>query len=109
MGGAGCISATTNVTCRLARVVVTARGDGDSDADALQETLTEARLMLQQYPFVAGLKAVMAHLSGAPGWCNILPPLAPLSPAQTEDLLTRLRGFSAILPGLAAPARRPPT
>lgn len=102
-GGAGCISATTNMTCRLARAVFTAHGDGDSDADALQETLTEARLTLQQYPFVAGLKALMAHRSGAPGWRNILPPLEPLSPMQTEDLLTRLHGFSSVLPGLAAP------
>lgn len=102
-GGAGCISATTNVTCRLARAVVTAHGDGDGEDDALQRTLTEIRLTLQRYPFVAGLKALLAHLSGVSAWGSILPPLVPLPPAQAQDLLTRLRGFSSVLPCLAAP------
>ena len=92
--GAGCISASTNVTAPLARAVCRAwQQDG---ADALQESLTAARLVLQAFPFQGGLKEVVARLTGDRQWLNVIPPNRPLSPAQRDELFAKLAG----LPGM---------
>ena len=57
IGGAGCISATTNVTAALAARVYAARHR--DEAGALQERLTRIRLALQNYPFIPALKALV--------------------------------------------------
>ena len=50
-GGSGCISATVNVTSRLARRVYDAHAAGrDSEAEALQERLSDLRGSIEAYP-----------------------------------------------------------
>jgi 4-hydroxy-tetrahydrodipicolinate synthase len=64
-GGAGCISATVNVTSRLARRVHDAHASGnDDEADALQERLTQVRGSIEAYPVIPALKQLMARLTG---------------------------------------------
>src|SRR5215211_7028483 len=88
-GGAGCISATVNVTSRLARQVYDAHVSGkDDEAEALQERLTQLRASIETYPVIPALKQLMADLSGDEKWRNIRPPLSSLDEKRTKDLLS---------------------
>lgn len=101
-GGVGCISASTNVTAPLARPVY-AKWQSP-EAEALQQGLTEVRLILQSYPMQAALKEVVATLTGEPTWRNLLPPNRPLAAAQRTELMGRL-GALPQLRSLLATAR----
>src|SRR5918997_3820194 len=88
-GGEGCISATVNVTSRLARQVYDAHSaDKADEADALQERLTQLRASIEAYPVIPALKRLMAHLTGDEQWRNIRPPLSSLEERQAKDLLS---------------------
>jgi len=96
-GGAGCISATANVTAALCQQVYAAHLAGDAaQADTAQERATAVRLMLQQYAAVPSLKEIMAEHTGRAGWRHLRPPLLALDAAQAaalRDDMVRL-GFS---------------
>jgi len=87
-GGAGCISATVNVTAPLAQQVVR---DWETDAQfaSTQSTLTELRTRLSQFPTIPALKQLMAWRHDRPAWARVRPPLAPLD----EDEEDRLRSL----------------
>jgi 4-hydroxy-tetrahydrodipicolinate synthase len=90
-GGEGCISATVNVTSRLARRVHDAHAAGKADeADALQERLTHLRAAIEAYPVIPALKQLMAGLTGDEDWRNIRPPLSSLDETRTHDLLSNV-------------------
>jgi 4-hydroxy-tetrahydrodipicolinate synthase len=96
-GAAGCISATVNVTSRLARRVHDAHQAGESDeAEALQRRLTELRALIEAYPMIPALKRLTAELTGDEDWRNLRPPLSALDEADFEELLSRLP-LSALL------------
>src|ERR687893_490982 len=87
-GGEGCISATVNVTSRLARRVYDAHAAGKVDeADALPERLTQLRASIEAYPVVPALKRLMAVLTADDEWRNIRPPLSGLDEKRAKDLL----------------------
>lgn len=99
-GGAGCISATANVTASLAARVVS-RWKTDEEASALQETLTDLRTAFGPLPTIAALKYVLSQLQDAPDWRAIRPPLVPLSEDErmsVQELAEDLRG-TVELPG----------
>ena len=87
-GGAGCISATVNVTAPLAQQVVR---DWETDAQfaSTQSTLTELRTRLSQFPTIPALKQLMAWRHDHPAWARVRPPLAPLD----DDEEARLRSL----------------
>jgi 4-hydroxy-tetrahydrodipicolinate synthase len=85
-GGAGCISATVNVTARLSREVYDEWAAG-ADADATQERLTERRRYLERFPVIPGLKAIMRAQTGDEVWRNLRPPLDALDDATARELL----------------------
>ncbi len=90
-GAAGCISATVNVTSRLARRVHDAHQAGESDeAEALQRRLTELRALIEAYPMIPALKRLTAELTGDEDWRNLRPPLSALDETDFEELLSRL-------------------
>jgi 4-hydroxy-tetrahydrodipicolinate synthase len=90
-GGDGCISATVNVTSRLARRVHDAHAAGkEEEADALQKRLTELRASIEAYPVIPALKRLMAELTGDETWHNLRPPLSELDEKRTKDLLSGL-------------------
>ena len=90
-GGDGCISATVNVTSRLARRVHDAYQEGEDDeAEALQERLTGLRSLIEAYPMIPALKRITAELTGDDGWLNLRPPLSALDETRAEELLSRL-------------------
>jgi 4-hydroxy-tetrahydrodipicolinate synthase len=84
-GGAGCISATVNVTAPLAQQVVR---DWETDAQfaSTQSTLTELRTRLSQFPTIPALKQLMAWRHDRPAWARIRPPLAPLDDDEEDRL-----------------------
>lgn len=93
-GGAGCISATVNVTSRLAGELYAAH---ESDrADALQARLTEVRKMVSGHGGIPALKQLVADQRGA-GWLNIRPPLVRLSAEKARALREDFGGHGMTL------------
>jgi 4-hydroxy-tetrahydrodipicolinate synthase len=88
-GGEGCISATVNVTSRLARRVHDAHAAAKHDeAEALQKHLAQLRGSIEAYPVIPALKQLMARLTGDKQWRNIRPPLSSLDEERTQGLLS---------------------
>lgn len=85
-GGAGCISATTNLTAPQAQAVYTAWLNKDSTVETLQGVLSGQRLTLQGYPLIPMLKAVTAQRRDDDSWLNMLPPLVALEDGLDENL-----------------------
>ena len=83
-GGAGCISATTNVNpAAIARLASTWEAE---DADAQQSALNGIRKIFERYPMIPALKAVVARGRADEGWATVRPPLVEL-PEEKKSLL----------------------
>jgi 4-hydroxy-tetrahydrodipicolinate synthase len=93
-GGVGCISATANVNPARIRCLFDHWQDGN--ADAVQEELAATRAVVQKYPMIAALKAIVSHYSGDPQWAAVRPPLVELSASERVALTGALdtRGFT---------------
>src|SRR5882724_695609 len=99
-GGVGCITATGNINpAAINRLYENWRGP---NADALQKDITATRGVMQKYPMMAALKAVIAHFGRDPDWATVRPPLVELTPAQSKSLMGELEARSFEMPGLAA-------
>jgi 4-hydroxy-tetrahydrodipicolinate synthase len=75
---AGCISATINLNADLC-----AQAWRDGDAAALDQAVAIRRLF-DGKAVVPGVKALLAHLHGDPGWAAVKPPLAPFAAADRQ-------------------------
>jgi 4-hydroxy-tetrahydrodipicolinate synthase len=98
-GGKGCITATGNINpAAIDKVFQNWRG---ASADALQADITATRNVMQKYPMMAALKAVIAHYGRDAEWATLRPPLVELTAEQKASLVAELdaRGFD--MPGLA--------
>lgn len=84
-GGAGCISATVNITAPLAQQAVLDWKNNAQVASA-QSTLTELRTRLSQFPTIPALKQLLAWRHNRPKWRQVRPPLAPLDDDQEARL-----------------------
>jgi 4-hydroxy-tetrahydrodipicolinate synthase len=73
---AGCISATANLNAD-----VCARAYRDGDAAVLAAAVA-IRTLFDGKPLVSGVKALLAHIHGDPGWARVMPPLTPFSAAD---------------------------
>jgi len=91
-GGAGCISATANVTGSLLAQLM--KIWEAPSADQLQDHITKVRLALQAYPAVPALKEIMAISQQEKSWRNIRPPINPLNDGAVQDLLDDLQNVS---------------
>ena len=78
---AGCISATANLNSDLC-----ARAWRAGDAGALDAAVT-IRKLFDGKQLVPGIKALLAHIHADPGLARVMPPLAPLSPADRTAVL----------------------
>ena len=88
-GGAGCISATVNVTHRLAGAVFSQQAAGTADTEAThraQARLAHIRRTLMAHPTIPMLKQLMAWQTGHEGWQHLRPPLTPLGPHAWQAL-----------------------
>jgi len=96
-GAAGCISATANTH------VTEIRGLFDrwreSDAAALHNQVSSVRRLVQNYPLIPAVKALLAARDKANNWLHVRPPLEPLDPQSRSVLLaalTKLRGTAVL-------------
>ncbi|HEX5997822.1 MAG TPA: dihydrodipicolinate synthase family protein, partial [Hyphomicrobiaceae bacterium] len=87
-GGAGCISATCNVSAAAIRKVYD-NWQG-ADADNLQAGITAIRKAIQAFPMIPVLKALIAHYRDDSGWAQVRPPFVPLSAAEAEKAVRTL-------------------
>jgi len=87
-GGAGCISATANVT--IAACVDVYRNAEAADVDSRQQALTRQRLAIQSKVLIPALKRIMGRATGSDAWNAVRPPNVPLSQADAAELFAAL-------------------
>ncbi len=86
IGGAGSISAASNVTAAVnARVYA---GWNGPEGAAAQETLSALRMAVTSAALIPGLKALVARHTGDDAWLNIRPPHLRLDDASAAKLFT---------------------
>jgi 4-hydroxy-tetrahydrodipicolinate synthase len=85
-GGAGCITAASNVNCAVAAQVYA--GWNTPAAEALHATLSATRKAVVSVPLIPGLKTLVARNTGDARWLNIRPPHLKLTDAQRTTLFT---------------------
>src|SRR4051794_12191929 len=83
-GGAGCISATVNVTAPLCAEVFRTR------SEAAQARLSERRRYLERFPVIPALKAILRDRTGDDAWRDLRLPLVALDDALVRELLSGL-------------------
>jgi len=97
-GGAGCISATANVNPEAIDRLF--QGWQTEDAEALQASLNDVRLAVQQFPLVPALKKIVSHYASDPEWNRLRPPLVELDEAEGKTLISDLEKLDFEMPGL---------
>lgn len=96
-GGAGCISATANVNpAAMRRLCATWQ---DARAAEAQESLDTVRGIIQGYPMIPALKAIIAAHGSDAEWATVRPPLVALGSEQKRALLTGLEQCGFTMPG----------
>jgi 4-hydroxy-tetrahydrodipicolinate synthase len=98
-GGKGCITATGNINPGAINEVF--KGWQRANADHMQKDITATRNVVQKYPMMAALKAIIAHFAQEPEWATVRPPLVELTPAQSKALTAELKTRGFDMPGLA--------
>ncbi|WP_263786400.1 dihydrodipicolinate synthase family protein [Salinibacter grassmerensis] len=102
-GGAGCISATANVTAALAAKVLRRWRENEAPG-SVQDTLSTFRTAFASLPTIPALKFLLSRRLDAPDWATVRPPLAPLADTErkaVEDIADRLEE-EVHLPGSGA-------
>jgi 4-hydroxy-tetrahydrodipicolinate synthase len=84
---AGCVSATANLNADFC-----ARAWHEGDAAALESAVT-IRKLFDGKPLVSGVKALLAHIHGDPGWAAVKPPLMAFSAA---DRAAAIAGYDQV-------------
>lgn len=90
-GGAGCVTATANVN--PAAIDALYRGWQGPDVDALDKSVCEYRLTVQDYPVIPAMKWLIADRLGEPRWRNVRPPLLAFSDAEGAALKGKIEAL----------------
>jgi 4-hydroxy-tetrahydrodipicolinate synthase len=85
-GGAGSITAASNVNCALGAEVYA--NHDNARVAAAQEILSATRRAVISVPLIPGLKALVARNTGDERWLSIRPPHLQLTDAQTAALFS---------------------
>ena len=97
-GGAGCITATGNVS--PAPMVDLFQSWLGPEADAQQIALDVTRAAFQKYPLISAMKSAVAHYGKRPSWRTVRPPLTELTQQQERSLVDALDIIGFRMPGL---------
>jgi len=98
-GGAGCITAASNVNCAIgARVYA---NWNTADGAAAHEILAATRKAVISVPLIPGLKALVARNTRDMRWNNIRPPHLPLDAVQRAALFNAFDACGLELPKAA--------
>lgn len=87
-GGAGCISATANISPTAIHALWKTWKDGDSDKK--QADLTAFRQGLARFSMIPALKATIAETLGDEDWARVRPPLIGLDVDERRQLASYL-------------------
>ncbi|MHA6689065.1 dihydrodipicolinate synthase family protein [Devosia sp. A449] len=87
-GGAGCITATSNLAARQLRVVFDKFADSSASVavDAAQARIVALREASNSFAQIPTIKAMIARRYNAPSWTNMRPPLVRISDEQIAKL-----------------------
>lgn len=86
--GSGTITASANVNATMIRSLFD--DWSSSDSTAKQARITKIREVIQKYPLIQALKAIIANNLGDESWLNVRPPLISLSMDGRQRLLSEL-------------------
>jgi 4-hydroxy-tetrahydrodipicolinate synthase len=100
LGGAGCISATANINVEGIRRVIDAHAAGGGEPE--QARATAARKIIEGFPVIPALKALIAADTGESDWARVRPPFRALGADRAEQLIVALSsaGFALNGPGV---------
>jgi 4-hydroxy-tetrahydrodipicolinate synthase len=104
MGGAGCITATSNLVADSLATVYRHHADlsRKPDVEAAQARINAFRDLSNSYTQIPAIKAMVAYRHGAALWTRTRPPLVGLSSEELVDLKQRLGAIGAAVKDLAA-------
>ena len=87
-GGAGCITATSNLVASDLAFIFRNYADPAlaADVEAAQARVVAARTRVSQFAQIASIKALIARSTGHADWRNLRPPLLPLTAAEAAQL-----------------------
>lgn len=88
-GGAGCITATSNLVAGDLAFILRHHADPAQAGavEAAQARVVAARGQVSRFAQIASVKALLARRTGHAGWNNVRPPLLPLTDAERAALL----------------------
>ncbi|VVE11737.1 dihydrodipicolinate synthase family protein [Pandoraea iniqua] len=96
-GAKGCISATVNINPAV--IGQLCREWSGDNGPALQAQADAVRSVVQSFPMIPALKAVLASQRDDAAWAQLRPPLSPLSDTQHAALHAQLAACGFALPG----------
>lgn len=99
MGGAGCITATSNLVGRALAQVYRGANDPAQAAAVAQARIEAFRNLSNSYVQLPAIKGMIRYLTGDAGWSRMRPPLVDLSDAERTDLRGKLLTIGATVTG----------
>lgn len=88
-GGAGCISATSNVNARGIRALID--GLNGPNHTALHEQVSAVRKIFESLPLIPAIKAAVAQQSGMEGIARVRPPFVETGPEHATAIAEAVR------------------
>lgn len=91
-GGAGCITATSNLVGAQLRTVFDnfAKPEAAAAVEAAQAKIVSLRNLSNSYTQIPTIKTMVAHRTGDEGWCRVRPPFVALDAAQRQAVFQQL-------------------
>jgi 4-hydroxy-tetrahydrodipicolinate synthase len=88
-GGAGCITATSNLVAADLAFIYRYANDPSkaNEVDAAQARVVAKRTLASKFAQMASLKVLLAKETGHQGWTRLRPPLLPLTEEESTQLL----------------------
>ena len=95
-GGAGCITATSNLIAGALRVVYDHHTDPThaAEVEAAQARVNAWRSLANSYVQIPAVKAMLALRTGNPAWNRVRPPMLPLDAMQLGELEGKLAALA---------------
>jgi len=91
-GGAGCITATANLIATECQQVFQAwKNEQLEEAEQKQKKLASLRKAFESYPFVSGLKSILADQKDSNEWRQMMPPFDGLTKDQLHELKEKIK------------------
>jgi 4-hydroxy-tetrahydrodipicolinate synthase len=87
-GGAGCITATSNLIANSLRIIYDRLEDA-ALVDPAQERINAWRTLSNSYVQIPTIKAMVGLKAGIATWSRVRPPMLPLDAGQMADLQTK--------------------